>query len=468
MVDAKPQSLAVDAKSRLPAPPSHALMMRLSGWGANVHSDSVVVAPEAPAQVFSQIDAHGCVARGLGRSYGDAALNDRRRIIDMCGLDRLLDFDPDTGVLTCEAGVSLAEILRVFTPRGWFPMVTPGTKFVTVGGCIANDIHGKAHHSQGCFSRCVQGFTLLLPSGEVVAVDRQNQPDLFWCTVAGVGLLGIILTAKIQLRRVETSYFRQQAIVVGDLQELLAALDQQDRDHAYSVATLDVFASKRRLGKGVLTVGDHAKLEELPAGLARAPLKTSGPPKLNVPFTLPEFTLNRLTMRVLNSTIQGMQRHASNFGHYEKFFYPLDMIGSWNRGYGRRGFTQYQFVVPGEDGERRLRPILDAILSSGQLPFLNILKRLGKENEAPLSFPREGLTFAIDFPVRRCTIELLHRLDAMVADAGGRVYLAKDSYLEAPMLRRMYPRLDEWLEVKAKYDPRGVFTSDLGRRLGLV
>jgi len=234
------------------------------------------------------------------------------------------------------------------------------------------------------------------------------------------------------------------------------------------VATLDVTATGARLGRGVVSVGDHATRAELPPRLAADPLRVSGPPKVDVPFELPEVTLNPLTIRVVNAFIQRRLRAAPPFGHYEGFFYPLDMIAHWNRGYGRRGFAQYQFVLPFADGARRLRGILEAILSSGELPFLNVLKRFGKESGGVLSFPREGYTLAIDFPIRARTVEVLRRLDAMVLDAGGRVYLGKDSYLEAQSFRAMYPAIDRWLEIKAKYDPAGVFTSDLARRVGLV
>jgi decaprenylphospho-beta-D-ribofuranose 2-oxidase len=441
---------------------------RLSGWGGNLRADCVLAEPETRAEIETRLDRAGTIARGLGRSYGDAALNAGGQVLGLHKLDRYLAFDERTGTLTCEAGLSLARIIQDFAPRGWFPMITPGTKFVTVGGCIANDVHGKAHHAQGCFNTCVDALTVLLASGEVVAASRSENPDLFWGTFGGMGLLGIVLTATLQLRQIETTYFRQKSIRVNDLEAMLAALDEHDRAFPYSVATLDVRATGARLGRGVLAVGDHARRDELPPPLAAEPLRVSGPPKLTVPFELPELTLNRLSIRAVNAMIQRIQAGAPAFGHYEGFFYPLDRIAHWNRGYGRRGFTQYQFVIPFADGSRRLREILDAILSSGQLPFLNVLKRFGPKSEGMLSFPREGYTFAIDFPVRQSTVALLRRLDAMVLEAGGRVYLGKDSYLDAPTFRAMYPRLERWLETKAKYDPRGVFTSDLGRRVGLV
>jgi decaprenylphospho-beta-D-ribofuranose 2-oxidase len=271
-----------------------------------------------------------------------------------------------------------------------------------------------------------------------------------------------------RLRRIETTYFRQRSIKVGDLAEMLAALDEQDRSYPYSVATIDVLATGARLGRGVITVGDHARRDELPPGLAADPLRVSGPPKLTVPFELPELMLNRLSIRAVNAFIQRTQASAAPLGHYEGFFYPLDKVAHWNRGYGRRGFTQYQFVIPFADGLARMREILSAILSAGELPFLNVLKRFGKESGGVLSFPCEGYTLAIDFPIRANTVALLRRLDAMVLAGGGRVYLGKDAYVEAATFRAMYPALDRWLAVKAKYDPQGVFTSNLGRRVGLV
>lgn len=346
-------------------------------------------------------------------------------------------------------------------------MITPGTKFVTVAGSIANDVHGKAHHAQGCFSNCVESMTILLANGEAVMASREENADLFWATFGGMGLLGFILTATIRLRKIETTYFRQRSIQVNSLEEMLAALDEHDSTFPCSVATLDVLAKGSHLGKGVLTVGDHAKLKELPPHLHAKPLRISGRSRLNVPFDLPSITLKPLSIWIVNAAIQRIQVHATSFGHYEPFFYPLDKIAHWNRGYGRRGFTQYQFVIPFENGLTQMRRILTTILSSGELPFLNVLKRLGKESGGVLSFLQEGYPFAIDFPIRQNTPALLRRLDTMVLDAGGRIYLGKDSYKDAATFRAMYPAVEQWLEAKAKFDPENVFTSNLGRRVGL-
>ncbi|QEE30103.1 FAD-binding oxidoreductase [Terriglobus albidus] len=439
----------------------------LAGWGANCRVECFVTRPQFSSEVEACLDRNGTVARGLGRSYGDCAINSDRQVVVTTTMNRLLGFDDLTGILTCEAGTSLESIIETFAPRGWFPMITPGTKFVTVGGCIANDVHGKAHHAQGCFSNCVDSMTVLLANGDVVTASRSENEDLFWATFGDMGLLGFILTATIRLRQIETTYFHQKSIKANDLEGMMAVLDEHDHSFPYSVATLDVFATGARLGRGVLTVGDHAKLSDLSPRLAATPFKVSGAPKVTVPFELPEVTLNPLSMRIVNAAIQRIQASATPLGHYEAFFYPLDKVAEWNRGYGRRGFTQYQFVIPFENGLENMRKILTAILSSGELPFLNVLKRLGKESGGILSFPREGYTFAIDFPIRQNTPALLKRLDAMVIDAGGRIYLGKDSYTDAVAFRTMYPEVDAWLETKAKYDPSRVFTSNLGRRVGL-
>lgn len=459
-------ALALRAETAIQKVPAGA-PVKLWGWGANLRVDCYLSEPGTRGQVALVLDRSGSVARGLGRSYGDAAINAGGQVMGMKRLTRYLDFDEEAGTLECESGVSLEQIIRDFGPRGWFPMITPGTKLVTIGGCIANDVHGKAHHAQGTFMTCVDSMQVLLASGEVVVASREENSELFYGSFGGMGLLGIVLSAKLRLRKIETTYFKQRSIVVPDLASMLAALDEQDRLFPYSVATLDIFATGAQLGRGVLTVGDHAAQVELPAKLAQHPLRIASPLKVSVPFEMPEFALNSLSMRLVNALIMRIQAGAQAFGHYEGFFYPLDRILHWNRGYGRRGFTQYQFVIPFADGERNLRNILTTILSAGQLPFLNVLKRMGKANEGLLSFPQEGYTLAIDFPIRAGTPKLMKQLDKLVLDAGGRVYLGKDSFLAADDFRAMYGNVNKFLELKSKLDPHHVFTSNLARRLEL-
>lgn len=442
-------------------------MARLWGWGAQRRVECDERFPESSADAKASIDRAGTIARGLGRSYGDQALNEHRRVLTLTRLNRYLSFDEATATLRCEAGVTLAEIIRDFAPRGFFPAITPGTKLVTVGGCIANDVHGKAHHAQGSFVTSVESLRILLGDGAIVQASRTENADLFWATFGGLGLVGLVLDATLVLRKVETTYFRQKSFVARDLTQLLELLDEHDAAFPYTVATLDATATGARLGTGVVTVGDHARRDELPRELADRPLRLAPPRAIPVPFELPELVVNPLTIRVVNTAIAALLRSKGAFELYEGFVYPLDMFHAWNRAFGRRGFIQYQFVLPPEPGGAALRRLLEAIVTSGQLPWLNVLKRMGPANDAPLSFPMAGTTFAIDFPVRDGLFEVTERLDAMVLDAGGRIYLGKDSCLNAAMLRRMYPKLGQWLAVKQKWDPDGVFTSDLGRRLEL-
>lgn len=450
-------------------PVSH---QQLAGWGNYPRLSCAVQRPQTLKALRASVaEAHSdqpCVARGLGRSYGDAALNERGHVLDCTRLDRYLDFDADTGLLRCEAGVSLEMILRDFAPRGFLPMITPGTKFVTVGGCIANDVHGKAHHADGCFSRSTERMSVLLASGEVVEASPTENADLYWANFGGMGLLGVITEATIRLRKVETTYFQQTAVVADSLEAMLDALEE----HAhlpYSVAWVDALATGQRLGRGVLTVGDHARLEHLPKRLQRDPLATSAPSPLKLPFEMPSRALNTATIHALNVVLDQVQRRGAPIAHYEKFFYPLDFVGDWNRGYGASGFTQYQFVIPLEDGRKNIRELLQTIATSGQAPFLNVLKRLGPERpETMLSFPFEGYTFAIDFPIRAGLSELLASLDERVLAMGGRLYLGKDAFLKPETFAQMYPKLDAWRAIKDRYDPEHRFSSHLSRRLGLT
>jgi FAD/FMN-containing dehydrogenase len=381
-------------------------------------------------------------------------------------MHHFLSWNEEEGILECEAGASLDEIITTFAPRGWMPMICPGTKFVTIGGSIANDIHGKAHHADGSFINCVISFTILLADGSIVTASREEHPDLFIANFGGLGLLGIILTAQIRLRKTETTYFRQQSIKVNSLEEMLNALEQY-KDYNYSVAWIDPLATGKNIGSGVLTVGNAATLEELPEALKKEPLKIHTSSKLGVPFFLPGFALNNVTVRLLNKLIGFIQNSPRPYVHYEKFFFPLDMINNWNRGYGKRGFIQYQFVIPEQNGIVNLRHIMDMIASSGCTPFLNVFKKMGA-GQGILSFPFHGYTLAIDFPVTKDLKAFTKQLDQVVLQAGGRIYLGKDAMLDKATFRLMYPQYEAWLAIKRKYDPSNVFASDLSARLELV
>jgi len=440
----------------------------LSGWGNIPHSVSFVTYPREAQDIRNIPPGKKLLPRGLGRSYADQATNTGQFVLKLEKMNHFLAFDEATGVLTCEAGVTLEDIIAVLAPKGWFPMITPGTKYITIGGAIANDVHGKAHHADGSFVNCVYNFTILLADGTVRNASRDENSDLFWGNFGGLGLLGTILTATIQLRKIETTYFKQKAFAAKNLDEMLQAIEASEEEYTSSVAWVDPMARGARLGRGVLTMGNHARLEDLPDNLRSNPLKLGKKAKLTVPFYLPAFVLNKLSVSMLDVVLYWKQKSAPSISHYDGFFYPLDMINNWNRGYGKRGFIQYQFVLPVANGKENIRKILLEITQSSCIPFLNVLKKFGKEQGGLLSFPFEGYTFAIDFPITKDLKPFTEKLDKMVLDMGGRIYLGKDAYLDEATFKAMYPQYKAWQEIKHKYDPNNVFSSDLSRRIGLT
>lgn len=438
---------------------------RLAGWGNYPMTNGYVARPSSARETSELFTEGSVIARGLGRSYGDQAIHTNKNVCICTRMHHFLSWDEQAGVLECEAGASLDEIITTFAPRGWMPMICPGTKFVTIGGAIANDIHGKAHHTDGSFINSVISFSILLANGDIVTASREENRELFLASFGGLGLLGIILTATIQLRKIETTYFKQKSVKVHNLEEMLEALEQY-KNYNYSVAWVDPLATGKRLGMGVLTVGDAASLESLPENLKKNPLKIHSASKISLPFFLPNFALNNLTVRLLNQVIGYLQNSPKEFVHYEKFFFPLDMINNWNRGYGKRGFIQYQFVIPEENGKANLRQIMEMIAGSKCTPFLNVFKKMG-EGQDFLSFPFRGYTLAIDFPVTSDLAAFTKKLDEVVLQAGGRIYLGKDAMLDKITFQKMYPQYKDWLSIKARYDPTNVFSSDLSKRLGL-
>lgn len=439
----------------------------LSGWGNFPKSPTRISTFQSLAHLKESLNTPQVIARGLGRSYADQATNRDNHAIDFTSFNRFIHFDDDKGLLECEAGVSYYDIIHTLGPRGWFPMICPGTKYVTIGGAIANDVHGKAHHIDGSFINCVDEITLMIASGEVIKANRENNSQLFYASFGGLGLLGFILSAKIRLRRIDSTYFDQLSIPVRNLDEMLDILDTRDKDFSYSVAWVDPLAKGTKLGRGVVNFGNHAKIDQLPFSKMIEPIKIADGPKLNVPFYLPSFSLNRFSVSILNGLLHWKQRRGSGISHYESFFFPLDMINHWNRGYGSRGFIQYQFVIPLEKGRENLRKILTSIANSGCTPFLNVLKKFGKCKSGPLSFPIEGYTLAVDFPMSDMLKLFAKKLDELVIECGGKVYLGKDAFLSEENFKKMYPDWGEWLKVKHKYDPKNVFSSDLSRRIGL-
>jgi decaprenylphospho-beta-D-ribofuranose 2-oxidase len=411
------------------------------------------------------------IARGLGRSYGDAAQNAGGTVVDATWLDAYHQIDLDSGVVTVGAGVSLQSLMERLVPLGWFVPVTPGTRLVTVGGAIAADIHGKNHHVDGSFCSHVLAMTLVTPTG-TRRVSAESDPGLFWATAGGMGLTGIVIDATIQMIPVETSYLLVDTERAADLDTVMDKMLTGDNNYRYSVAWIDCQTTGARLGRSVLTRGDHARLEDLPDRLRRRPdAARRFVPRtlLRVPVTPPSGLLNPTTVAAFN---EFWFRNAPRFEqakphHMTGFFHPLDGVGGWNRLYGGRGFLQYQFVVPDDHGEV-VRRAIEELASIRAASFLAVLKRFGPGDPGPLSFPMPGWTLALDLPIGHERLgQVLDQLDAMVVEAGGRVYLAKDSRLAPGTFRSMYTRVDQFLEEKERVDPAGVLRSDLGRRLGL-
>ncbi|GIX42495.1 MAG: FAD-linked oxidase [Leptospiraceae bacterium] len=419
------------------------------------------------------------IVRGLGRSYGDASLSDN--IIDGTKNNHFLEFDEQTGLLTCEGGVSLEEILDIFVPRGWFLPVTPGTKFVTVAGAISSDVHGKNHHCEGSFHKHVIWMEVELPTGKIVECSPQKNVDLFRAICGGMGLCGIIKKAKFYLKKIETAYIKQKTYKAKNLDEMLEYFEQS-KNATYTVAWMDCLARGKSLGRGILFTGEHATLEDLKSTkFYKNPLSIKKKIKFNVPFYFPSFVLNPLTVKLFNFLVYNSHigKIKESIVDYDKFFYPLDSIHNWNRIYGKKGFVQYQFVLPEENGYEGTKKIIQEIAKNKMGSFLVVFKlfgnpdkipqkgsKNGKSVSCPLSFPEEGYTLALDFPVEKKLPEFLEVLDQIVQEYGGRLYLAKDSRMSKEFFYSTYP-VEEFLKLKRKFDPENILKSKQSERLGI-
>ena len=444
---------------------------KLAGWGRFPVETCRLFRPEKRAGVAAVLASGGqphYVSRGLGRSYGDAALNRDAGVISHLRLNRFLAFDPETGVLECEAGASVHDILQFALPRGWMLPVTPGTRFVTVGGAIAADVHGKNHHRDGTFARFVDEITLLTPGEGVLRCSATENADVFWATAGGMGLTGPILAARFRLRRVESAWMRVDQVRARDLEGALDGFARADAGYPYSVAWIDCLAGGRSLGRSVLMLGDHAPAAALPRSV-RDPLARPARGRPGVPFALPSAALNRFTVAAFNAAYHATHRDtAGRMVPLDTFFYPLDAVAEWNRLYGRRGFVQFQAAVPTEGGAQALAALLERISRSRRPSFLAVLKRLGAANPGLLSFPIAGYTLALDLPASAGIREFVHGLNRLALDHGGRVYLAKDAVLDAETFAAMHPRLPEFQAMRRRLDPEGRLSSSLARRVGIT
>lgn len=438
----------------------------ISGWGRFPKVKGTLVRPRDLGDLRDTLARFGpgpMIARGNGRSYGDSAAQSRGTI-DMRDLAHMLEFDPNTGVLTAEAGVMLGDIIAAFLPRGWFLPVTPGTKFVTLGGAIAADVHGKNHRRDGSFGRYVDWIDLVGADGQI---SRLRPGDaLFDWTLGGMGLTGVILRCALRLSPVKSGWIRQDMRPASDLTAAMEIFETAQSQ--YSVAWFDCLGQGADLGRSLVMLGDHAVVDDLPTAARQDPFATPGRRRLRVPIDAPGFALNRYTLRAFNSLYYRENRRKSgqSLVDWDSYFYPLDAIHDWNRIYGRQGFAQYQVALPLVSAREGLRALLSAISASGQGSFLAVLKRLGLQS-GRFSFPMEGYTLALDFPATPRSLALLGRLDAITLDHGGRHYLAKDSRVSSQVFHQADPRAEDFATLRADLALSGVFGSGQSERLKL-
>jgi decaprenylphospho-beta-D-ribofuranose 2-oxidase len=440
--------------------------MILSGWAGFPRQTCQVTAPRSEADLRARIAEGSLIARGNGRAYGDSALS-TRNTVDMRKFNRMLAFEPKTGQLTAEAGVLLGDVIAAFLPRGWFPPVTPGTKFVTIGGMIAADVHGKNHHKHGSFGAFVHWIDIMQADGTVARCSPGVNRDLFDWTIGGMGLTGVMLRAAFRLMPVETGWIRQTLIPVPDLDAAMMAFETA-QEATYSVAWIDCLSSGAALGRSLIMLGEHARSDELPPTKKADPYAIARKRKLTIPFAAPSFALNGLAVRAFNALYyrKGVKGAGTRLVDWDEYFYPLDAILGWNRIYGRGGFAQFQCALPLASSRDGLQALLQAISRSGHGSFLAVLKRFG-DQESRFSFPMAGYTLALDFPVTPTTLALLQELDRITIEHKGRFYLAKDSRMTPETLRRADSRVQAFLSMRAENDRTRTFSSAQSERLKL-
>ncbi|MFY2788111.1 FAD-binding oxidoreductase [Rhodococcus sp. KRD162] len=455
----------------------------LTGWGRTAPSTGEVLSTSDPEliasavkQVAEQNDSkpaylrRGVIARGLGRSYGDNAQNSGGLVIDMNALNGIHSIDASTRIVDVDGGVSLDQLMRAALPFGLWVPVLPGTRQVTIGGAIGTDIHGKNHHSAGSFGNHVRSMELLTADGQIRRLTPSGKnAKLFWATVGGNGLTGIILRATIEMTPTETAYFIADGDVTSTLDETIALhSDGSENNYDYSSAWFDAVAPPPKLGRAAVSRGSLARLDQLPEKLQKDPLRFNAKPLVTFPDIFPNGLANKYTFSAVGEVwYRKSGNYRNKVQNLTAFYHPLDMFSEWNRAYGSKGFLQYQFVVPPEAVDEFKKIIVD-IQRSGHYSFLNVFKLFGPGNKAPLSFPIPGWNICVDFPIKPGLNEFVRELDKRVLEFGGRLYTAKDSRTDAETFHSMYPRIDEWIKVRRSVDPTGVFASDMARRLELL
>ena len=439
---------------------------KIANWG----NYPVVESDEKSFAYFEQLQSalatsDAVIARGNGRCYGDASLE--KNTLSTLKYDKILSFDIEQGIFECQSGLTLDKILEVIVPKGWFLPVTPGTKFITVGGAVASDVHGKNHHVDGAFSAHVLEMDVLLGNGETMTCSPLVHSDLFWATCGGMGLTGIITRVKFDLKKIETSFISQKQVKAKNLDEVLELFEKY-KDYTYSVAWIDCLQKGDNFGRSILILGEHAKKSELDEKQKQDPLQLPNKKQITFPVNLPSFALNQYTVKAFNFLYYGknFKREMNNVVSYEPFFYPLDAVLHWNRGYGKKGFVQYQFVIPLEN-RQGLIDILKRISDEGLGSFLAVLKVFGKQDDL-ISFPKQGYTLALDFPVRDGLFKFLDELDEIVLKNNGRIYLSKDARMKAEIFWRSYENAEEFKNIVKKYNPDFKFNSIQARRLNIT
>lgn len=431
--------------------------MKIHGWGRYSLVDAKVLKPEKINDINKLIDINEkIIARGLGRSYGDSANN--TVVVDTTSLNNVVKFDTESGIIICESGISISQINKITIPKGWFVPVTPGSSYVTLGGAIASDIHGKNHHLDGTFSKHILSISLMLSDGEIVNISNSENIDLFKATCGGMGLTGIIVSASIKLKSISSNLIKKKTIKNNSLEELLKQFEI-NFSSPYSVAWLDC-SNKSKSVNSLLFLGEHCKKGKLISRTKKSKY---------IPIKLCSMFLNKYLIKIFNKIYyyKNLKKTQITLVSLENYFYPLDSLMNWNFLYGKKGFIQYQFVIPKKNGIEILKKILNLIKDHNQIPFLAVLKMLGSQNKNYLSFPTEGYTLALDFKVSDSVLKLINILDKVVVDNGGKIYLTKDAIMSKETFRKCYPQWEEFQQIRSKYKATGKFVSQQSLRLGL-
>ena len=441
--------------------------MKLSGWGKYPIKNTEVLKPKNINELIDTLNGDQLIARGNGRSYGDSSIG-ISKTIDMKNFNKIISFNNKEGYLIAESGVILQDIIKKTLPNGWFPYVTPGTKFATLGGMIAADVHGKNHHKDGNFSNFVKWIELVNSKGELIRCSKNENSEIFEWTMGGMGLTGIILKAAIKLRSISTGWIKQKIIATKNLDETIN-LFETNESATYSVAWVDCFQKKgKHIGRSIFTIGEHASLEDLNKNKKKDPFKVSKKINFTMPFHLPSWSLNNWTIKIFNSIYYWLNKRKKNNNliDWDSYFYPLDKILEWNKMYGRKGFAQYQCVIPKENSRNGLLEILETMCETKTGSFLTVLKKFGPE-QGKFSFPMDGYTIAMDFPINNKTLSLMNRLDEITSKFGGRIYLAKDSRMSKETLFETEKRLKNFDNLRKKFDTKKKFESSQSTRLGI-